>query len=34
MLKNNIEVDAKVKCIENKVTQAQLAERLEQRDNM
>ncbi|WP_331654462.1 hypothetical protein [Aminipila sp.] len=28
MLKNNIEVDAKVKCIENKVTQAQLAEKI------
>lgn len=28
MLKNNIEVDVKVKCIENKVTQAQLAEKI------
>lgn len=26
MLKNNIEVDVKVKCIENEITQAQLAE--------
>lgn len=28
MLKNNIEVDVKVKCIENEVTQAQLAEKI------
>lgn len=27
MLKNNIEVDVKVKCIENEITQAQLAEK-------
>ena len=27
MLKNNIEVDVKVKCIENGITQAQLAEK-------
>lgn len=26
MVRNNIEVDVKVKCIENKITQAQLAE--------
>ncbi len=26
MIRNNIEVDVKVKCIENKTTQAQLAE--------
>lgn len=26
MIKNNIEVDVKVKCIENKITQVQLAE--------
>ena len=26
MVKNNIEVDVKVKCIENGITQAQLAE--------
>ncbi|WP_075721547.1 helix-turn-helix domain-containing protein [Roseburia sp. 499] len=29
MIKNNIEVDVKVKCIENGVTQAQLAEKIE-----
>ena len=29
MLKNNIEVDVKVKCIENGITQAQLAEKSE-----
>lgn len=29
MIKNNIEVDVKVKCIENGVTQAQLAEEIE-----
>ncbi|MFV0363822.1 MAG: helix-turn-helix domain-containing protein [Suipraeoptans sp.] len=29
MLKNNIEVDVKVKCIENELTQAQLAEKIE-----
>jgi len=29
MLKNNIEVDIKVKCIENGITQAQLAEEIE-----
>ncbi|MDO4553911.1 MAG: XRE family transcriptional regulator [Lachnospiraceae bacterium] len=28
MIKNNIELDVKVKCIENSVTQAQLAERV------
>jgi len=28
MLKNNIEVDVKVKCIENGITQAQLAEKI------
>ena len=28
MLKNNIEVDIKVKCIENGITQAQLAEKI------
>lgn len=28
MLKNNIEVDVKVKCIEGKLTQAQLAEKV------
>ena len=28
MLKNNIEVDVKVKCIENELTQAQLAEKI------
>ena len=28
MLKNNIEVDVKVKCIEGKLTQAQLAEKI------
>lgn len=28
MLKNNIEVDVKVKCIENGMTQAQLAEKI------
>ena len=27
MIKNNIEVDVKVKCIENGITQAQLAEK-------
>lgn len=29
MVKNNIEVDVKVKCIEEGITQAQLAERTE-----
>lgn len=29
ILKNNIEVDAKVKCIENGITQAQIAEKSE-----
>ena len=29
MVKNNIEVDVKVKCIENGMTQAQLAEKIE-----
>ena len=29
MIKNNIEVDVKVKCIENGTTQAQLAEEIE-----
>ena len=29
MLKNNIEVDVKVKCIESGITQAQLAENIE-----
>lgn len=29
MLKNNIEVDVKVKCIENGITQAQLAKKSE-----
>ena len=29
MIKNNIEVDVKVKCIENGMTQAQLAEKIE-----
>ena len=29
MIKNNIEVDEKVKCIENGMTQAQLAEKIE-----
>lgn len=29
MLKNNIEVDVKVKCIENGMTQAQLADKIE-----
>ena len=29
MVKNNIEVDVKVKCIENGMTQAQLAEEIE-----
>lgn len=29
MIKNNIEVDVKVKCIENGMTQAQLAEEIE-----
>lgn len=29
MLKNNIEVDVKVKCIEEGMTQAQLAEKIE-----
>ena len=28
MLKNNIEVDVKVKCIESGITQAQLAEKI------
>lgn len=28
MVKNNIEVDVKVKCIENSVTQAQMAEEI------
>ena len=28
MVKNNIEVDVKVKCIENGITQAQLAEKV------
>ena len=28
MVKNNIEVDVKVKCIENRVTQAQMAEKI------
>ncbi len=28
MLKNNIEVDIKVKCIENEMTQAQIAEKV------
>lgn len=28
MIKNNIEVDVKVKCIENKTTQVQLAEKI------
>ena len=28
MVKNNIEVDVKVKCIENNVTQAQMAEKI------
>jgi len=28
MIKNNIEVDIKVKCIENKLTQVQLAEQI------
>lgn len=28
MLKNNIEVDVKVKCIENETTQAQLAKKI------
>ena len=28
MLKNNIEVDVKVKCIEGEITQAQLAEKV------
>ena len=28
MVKNNIEVDVKVKCIENRITQAQLAEKV------
>lgn len=28
MVKNNIEVDVKVKCIENNVTQAQIAEKI------
>ena len=28
MVKNNIEVDVKVKCIENSVTQAQMAEKI------
>lgn len=29
MIKNNIEVDVKVKCVENGMTQAQLAEKIE-----
>lgn len=29
MLKNNIEVDVKIKCIERKITQAQLAQKIE-----
>ena len=29
MIKNNIEVDVKVKCIENGMTQAQMAEKIE-----
>ena len=29
MIKNNIEIDVKVKCIENGMTQAQLAEEIE-----
>ncbi len=29
MLKNNLEIDAKVKCLEEGVTQAQLAEKIE-----
>lgn len=29
MIKNNIEVNVKVKCIENGITQAQLAEKIE-----
>ena len=29
MIKNNIEVDVRVKCIENGMTQAQLAEKIE-----
>lgn len=29
MIKNNIEIDVKVKCIENGITQAQLAEKIE-----
>lgn len=29
MIKNNIEVDVKVKCIENGITQVQLAEKIE-----
>ena len=28
MLKNNIEIDVKVKCMENGITQAQLAEKV------
>ena len=28
MVKNNIEIDVKVKCIENSVTQAQMAEKI------
>lgn len=32
MIKNNIEVDVKVKCIENGMTQAQLAEKIETTD--
>lgn len=28
MIKNNIEVDVKVKCIEHEITQAQLAEKI------
>ena len=29
MLKNNIELDVKVKCIENEMTQAQIAEKID-----
>ncbi len=34
MIKNNIEVDIKVKCIENKLTQVQLAEQIGTTVNM
>jgi len=34
MIKNNIEVDVKVKCIENGITQAQLAKQSELRVSM